>query len=496
MAGPARRVQPAAHPAVLAVLVLALAAAHMGMLRLPLHWDELGHFVPSALDLYREGAWVPRSVPPNVHPPGLAAYLAAVWAVFGYSIAATRAAMLAVAAVALCAAWLLAGELCRGARGSAAALLLVSPVFFAQAVMAHLDVAAMLFTSLALVWFLRERPAPAALACAALVMIRETGAVVPLVFACVLAWDGRRRDAALFVLPLLPLAAWLAVLEHQTGHLFGNAGFTEYNVFYPLHPVRLAAAVARRLHYLLVADFHWVGTAALAAAWRRGRFADRRWRTAGALLVAHTAAVTLAGGAVLERYLLPVLPVLYAAMAAAIAELKGRVRYAAAAALLAGLMAGNFRNPPYPHPPENNLAWMDYVRVQREAAAFVEARYGQARIAAAWPFSAALARPEAGYVARPLAAEELPDYRPATLDAVDWEETPVLALFAQVPETAAGLHRSETVRRVWRRYWRWEPDLTPAQLRARLPSLKPAGRWSRGGYWVEIYEKRGRGTAP
>jgi hypothetical protein len=496
-AGAARGVHPATRPAALVLFVLALAGAHLWMLPLPLHWDELGHFVPAALDLYREGAWVPRSVPPNVHPPGLAAYLAGVWLVFGYSLAVTRAAMLALSALALWVAWLLARELCRGAADLATALLLVSPVFFAQAVMAHLDMGAMLFTSLALLWFLRERLAPAALACAALVMVKETGAVVPLVFACRLAWEGRRREAALFLLPLAPLAGWLLVLERETGHLFGNTGFAEYNVMYPLHPVRLAAAAARRLHYLFIADFHWVGTAALALAWRRGVFAGRGWHTAGALAAAHTAAVTLSGGAVLERYLLPILPVLYAAMAAAITGIQSRFRFAAAAVLAAGLAAGNFWNPPYPHPPENNLGWTDYVRVQQEAAAFVEARYGgQHAVATAWPLSAALVRPEAGYVATPLEVTGLPDFRPATLDAIDWEQTPVLVYFTELPESAPGFSRNETAIRLRRRYWRWEPDIAPAEFRARRPFLHSVGRWRRGGYLVEVYEKRGRKTAP
>ena len=44
---------------------------HLPLLTLPFHWDELGQFVPAALDLYRDGAWVPHSTLPNVHPPGV-----------------------------------------------------------------------------------------------------------------------------------------------------------------------------------------------------------------------------------------------------------------------------------------------------------------------------------------------------------------------------------------------------------------------------------------
>src|SRR5258708_5295690 len=84
--------------AVFAVLLLAL---HLAYLRLPFHWDEMGQFVPAALDLYRDGALVPHSTLPNVHPPGVMAMLAVVWSVFGYSILSARLAMLAIASLGL-----------------------------------------------------------------------------------------------------------------------------------------------------------------------------------------------------------------------------------------------------------------------------------------------------------------------------------------------------------------------------------------------------------
>src|SRR5689334_21778190 len=72
--------------------------SHATFLKLPFFWDELGQFVPAALDIFRTGAWIPYSTVPNVHPPGVMAYLAAVWTAAGYSIASTRVAMLALAA--------------------------------------------------------------------------------------------------------------------------------------------------------------------------------------------------------------------------------------------------------------------------------------------------------------------------------------------------------------------------------------------------------------
>src|SRR5580658_6869218 len=93
---------------------------HGSLLDLPFYWDEIGQFVPAALDLFRTGAWIPVSTVPNVHPPGVMAYLALFWSIFGYSIAATRIAMLLIAALGVLVTFLLGIELSRGATGTPA----------------------------------------------------------------------------------------------------------------------------------------------------------------------------------------------------------------------------------------------------------------------------------------------------------------------------------------------------------------------------------------
>src|SRR5580692_4873743 len=94
-------------------LVLLLFLAHLPYFGLPYFWDELGQFVPAALDIFHDGAWIPHSTVPNAHPPGVMAYLALVWRIFGYSITATRSAMLALAAGAIIVTYFLGDELSR-----------------------------------------------------------------------------------------------------------------------------------------------------------------------------------------------------------------------------------------------------------------------------------------------------------------------------------------------------------------------------------------------
>ncbi|HBY61899.1 MAG TPA: hypothetical protein DEH78_18930 [Solibacterales bacterium] len=447
-----------------AALLAAFAAAHLPLLGLPFHWDELGYFVPAALDLWREGLAVPRSTLANVHPPGLSLYLSAIWSLAGYSVAVTRAAMLAVGLAAALLSWRLAIAL--GVRAPLAALvfLLASPLFFMQSAMAQLDMPAMLFTSAALLLFLRGYMAGALAAALALVLVKETGLVLPLALAGWLAFERRPRWAAAFaLLPAAALAAWVLYLRSATGHAAGNEEFGWYNLVYPLHPVRLGAAVLRRLSYMFYEEFRWIATGAIVLAWRRGAFRSREWRVAATVAAIHVAAVTVAGGAVLERYLLPALAVLYAAAAAA---LDGRRLWQAALAL--GLAVSLFWNPPFwPFPHENNLAMVDFVRLQKDAAAYLEQRHAGRTVATSWPLTDALLRPEAGYVARPLHAVAAERGEVTVVYSRDWD--PPLSLFRLGPARALA-----------ERYFGYRAPRRPEGARLER-------RWERGGFWLEVY---------
>ena len=490
-----RRIRPETYLFFLALFAFVVLLSHAPLLRLPYYWDELGQFIPAALDLFHGGggaaAWIPHSTVPNAHPPGVMAYLAAFWTVAGYSVVSTRIAMLLVASVAVLVAFLLAIELCRNVRGApafmAVFLLCCSPLFFAQAMLAQLDMPAMLFTCLALLLFLQDKTRLAAMACVALVLVKETGLLAPLLFGVYLLYEKRRRDAAWFLLPAAALGCWLLVLARGTGHLFGNTEFTRYNLYYPFHPVRFAFALGRRLYYLFFQDFHWIGTIAILLAWRRGIFGARAWRVAWLLIGIHVLFLSAVGGAMLERYLLPVLPVVYTAMVAAMSIYKGPLKIACQVALLAGLIAGNFWNPPYPFPFENNLAFTDFVGLQQTAAEFVSRNYPGERIATVWPLTSALSRPEFGYVRRAIPVHSLPDFTAIGVDRTGWQrDARVLVFFSRMWEPPWSWTHIELVRKIWRHFYGYEPELTSPEMRSR--PLTPVARWQRRGQWIEVYE--------
>jgi 4-amino-4-deoxy-L-arabinose transferase-like glycosyltransferase len=486
------RVRPGTYVLVFAASAAILFILHAAWLTLPYFWDEAGYYVPAALDVYHHGAIIPTSVPPTVHPPGVPTYLAVLWRIVGFHHAATRGAMLLIAALGLAASFLLAIELSKEARGFpaifAAMLLCVSPLFVSQAILAQLDMPAMAFTTCALLLFLQDRVRLAAAVCVALVLSKETGVLAPALFGLWLAKERRWRDAAWFAAPLAVLGAWMILLWWKTGHWSGSTGFLNYNVAYPLHPFRLAADLGRRLYYVGFANLHWLGLIAIALAWRNSKlFRSREWRVAGALALGHIALVTLLGGAVLERYVLPSLPIVYAAMAAALSLLPRAPRLALSGALLAGVGAANFINPPYPFPYENNVTFASFAQAQHDAAETLDLSYSGAHITTAWPLSIELTRPELGFVRAPYPApEELADFSAETIRRLDWRKVQVLVVFSRDWDPGHSLLHIPTLDRVWRKYFGYAPPASPAELDSLIP-FPLLQEVHRGSQWAFVY---------
>jgi hypothetical protein len=109
---------------------------------------------------------------------------------------------------------------------------------------------------------------------------------------------------------------------------------------------------------------------------------------------------------------------LYAAIAAAGATLPVIWRWVTRVAMIVALLTGLWWNPPYPFSFENNLAMTDFVSLQAAAAAYLDQRASNARIATAWPLTDALRRPEFGYVHRPLKVEQIENLSPLSITTI------------------------------------------------------------------------------
>ena len=453
-------------PSTLAVFLVSAAGmllTHLSLLRLPYFWDEAGYYIPAARDLYQTGALIPHSTITNAHPPLVMAYLALDWKIFGYSPLVTRSAMLLIAAFALSGVFELARRVATLGVAIASTISVAAyPVFFAQASLAHLDLAAGALTIWGLLFYIERRFALAALWFALAALAKETAIIAPL---ALLVWElvapssfrlGRQRmeeepvlstaerepvpglahnrmeagrdpsreERALGMtreetstrgtfwlsLPLLPLTAWFAFHFARTGHIFGNPEFFRYNVAATMQPLRILFAALRRAWQLVGYMNLFVLTIATALAMffpaQQDATRDGRERRRIAIPVQLVFAVVIAAYWLVMSIVggaalaRYLLPAIPLVIILCVSTLRRRVRGWPMVIVLvaATFVLGLFVNPPYVFAPEDNLAYRDYVELHQQAADFLQARHPTAGVLTAWPASDELSKPWLGYV--------------------------------------------------------------------------------------------------
>jgi hypothetical protein len=416
---------PSLHPVfIYAIIFTAIFALHAPLLRLLYFWDEAGYYIPAARDVLLTHSLIPHSTLSVAHPPLVLVWLALWWKFSGFKAAVTRTAMLLIAALCLTGTFRLARNVANLQVAIASTIALAFyPVFFAQSSMAHLDLAVAAFTIWALNYHFEDRLSPATLMFCLAALCKETAVVAPLALgAWELGWrivgknsgtesaPPRRpllRILVLMLLPMLVLVGWYGFHYAKTGYVFGNPEFFSYNVSSTLHPLRIALAFVKRLWQLVGYMNLFVLTLAALAAMLlppqplpglnlRPRINLRVQAAMGAVIAAYVVALSLIGGAVLARYMLPVIPLV---IILCVSTLWRRVRHwtLALAIICAPFVAGLFINPPYAFAPEDNLAYRDYVLLHKRAATFMDKRFAQARVLTAWPATDELSRPFLGY---------------------------------------------------------------------------------------------------
>jgi hypothetical protein len=508
-------------PLLFAIVFTIVFLLHAPLLRLPYFWDEAGHYIPAARDLLLSGDPIPKSTISNAHPPLVMAWLALWWKLSGYTPAVTRTAMLLVSAFALLGVFRLARQLA-GTQVAVATAVCTAlyPVFFAQSTMAHLDIAAAGFTIWGLRSYLKDRALGTVGFFALAGLAKETAIIAPL---ALIVWElahplvvrrfrapeplfpfpaGRRRRCLLLLASLTPLAVWFAYHYFRTGFVFGNPEFYRYNVQATVKPLRIVIAVLMRLWQLLgyMNMFVLTLTAAMAMMYsplrdsvsqheqERPRIALSEQLVFAVVILAYVLAMAVVGGAVLARYMLPVIPLV---ILLCVSTLRRRVRWwpAAVAMVCAAFIAALFVYPPYGFAPEDNLAYSDYVRVHKSAAEFIQSRYPNSRVLTAWPASDELRKPELGYVNQPVFVVRIENFSAPQLIAaarsgVDFD----LALLFSTKQSGRGLlYRFAWWRRIQEKYFDYHHDL-PSQAAAGLFGGTVIYARHRGGQWVAVVQ--------
>jgi hypothetical protein len=430
--------------AAFSLIFTGLFFAHAPLLRLPYFWDEAGYFIPAARDLLLTGTLIPHSTLSNAHPPLVMLWLAFWWKFSAFTPAVTRISMLLVAAFALSAVWRLAR--CVANEAVAAATVITTacyPVFFTQSSMAHLDMMAAALTLWGLATYIERRPVATVVFLALAPVAKETAIVTPM---ALLAWEivcpflnklNVVGDALCLqkrvwprTLSLLlcwaPILLWLGYHRHVTGYLLGNPEYLRYNLGGTVTPLRVVLAMLIRLWHLLGYLNLFVLTVLTLYAMTQRPLLERdgseRLRIAvpvqavfGVVIAAHVVALSVLGGAVLARYLLPVYPLV---ILLCVSTLRRRLRHWAwcVAFVCATFVFALLTPPPYRVAPEDTLLYRDYVLLHKQAEYEITRRYPNARVLTAWPASDELTRPYLGYVAKPMAVASVENFSEAEIE--------------------------------------------------------------------------------
>jgi hypothetical protein len=495
------------------VIFVALYASHFTLLRLPYYWDEAGYYIPAAWDFFRTGALIPYSTLNNAHPPLPSIYLALWWKASGFHPAVTREAVLVVAALGLLAVWRLSMRLVGVASVAFWTVLLTGlyPIWFVQSSLAQADIFAAACSLWGLAYALPRRdrqPRAAALCFAAAALCKETAIAIPLTLAAISLVEGLRRrsgarlrlwrESAWLFAPILPLAGWYAYHYAKTGALLGSPGYVRYNAVATLIPLRILAAFSHRIFDLTLHMNLFVPVLMTLAAFllspRPDEYGHDRPLIAPAvlrrifwLLLVNALLFSVVGGALLNRYLLPMYPLV---LLLAVSTFYRRIPYWQAVAVFsaAAFVLALFINPPYGFAPEDNLMYARVVRMHLDGIAELRKTDPGATVLTAWPMTDELTHPELGYVKHPWkvcriddfsapqiarAAKEPGKYSAALVFSTKYEPSSLLL--------GLGLYNEA----LDRRYFGLHRDMEPSAIAAQLDGTVV---WSRAddGMWIAL----------
>jgi hypothetical protein len=513
---------------IFALFFLVLLALHIPLLRLPYFWDEAGYYVPAARDLFLHGTLIPHSSVSNAHPPLVMAYLALAWKLLGYAPWVARGAMLALAAFSLLGVFRLAQRVANTEVAVASAVCTaVYPVFFAQSSLAHLDLAAAGFTFGGLLAYVEKRRWTSVLWLSLGCLAKETAILAPI---ALFTWEliraslkregtasavplrliedraltpevsqGKGAGSGVLLFPLAPLLLWYSFHYARTGFIFGNPEFFRYNVQATMQPLRVLLALGLRLWQLVgYLNLYFLTIAAIVAmrlpplhdhGEERQRIPLDVQFCFLAVITAYVMAMAVVGGAVLARYMLPVVPLV---IILCVSTLRRRVRLwrGVIAIVVLAFVEALFVNPPYGFSIEDNLAYRDYIRLHQHAEKFVEARYPAARVLTAWPASDELTRPYLGYVTHPMRVFRIEDFTVEQLMAAsdlrsNFDVAMVFSTKYEPPHP--WLERWDTWQRWKTQFFGYHRDVPPAAA-AQILGGGLVYQDVRHGQWVGVIE--------
>ena len=396
----------------LGMLLAATVALKWPVLSLPYHADEIV-YVHGAHYL-SEVSWLrilPGLHPPEAfhgHPPLTYLVLSIGYRLLGDVPRTGHLVILGFSLVTLIYTYRL-GALLAGERAGliAAALLLATPMFFAQSVLVHGDMPVAAAGTAVLFYFLRRQTTAYLVAASLMLMFKETSLLI--VAACAIAtllreqprWTRQAwKQAVLIASPAALLGAFFLLQRLATGTTLNNPYFADH----ALIQFKLV-----KLLFIATFVFFWHGQWALTAAIVLGAAVARRraWRPELGLFLL-VVVLFVAGFTVvftLPRYFVPLLPLVAITAAVMLEHLARGVAWRHV--LLAGLVAlplVNARASLFSEtaPLDSTMIYTRAVRLQQQTCDYIARHLPQRSIVSQRYFESYLRAPAYGYVSKPV----------------------------------------------------------------------------------------------
>lgn len=401
------------------LIILAISAwqigSHLWLLDLPFFWDEAGYYIPAANDFFNSGVLTPITVPSSGHPPLLSIYLSISWLLFGNSIIVTRLSIAVLSALGLFSVFLL-GRDAGDKRSGMLSVLMVAcfPLYFAQSTMALADLPSASFSLLSIVLFIREKRG-AIVAAVAACLFKETAVLVPAALLLYgsfgstvvnglklpIARRGQHLALQMLLASVACLVIWYSYHLSVTGFLFGSPEFFSYNFADNLNVLRVTlGGLYRFWHGFGHLGLFSITVPSLFICMRQKSLSEGTLRIlwiTGCLLMVHVIALSVLGGALLARYMLPVIPIVIVACVCLLRKHQWIIGIALIVFFL--FFPGNL---PYNYAIEETLKYVEFVDVHKDACAYISGNLSEAEIVTSWPATFELSRPELGFVSAPV----------------------------------------------------------------------------------------------
>lgn len=306
-----------------------------------------------------------------------------------------------------------------------------------------------------------------------------------------------RRSLNLLI-SAIPLLAWFIYHHARTGVFFGNPEFFRYNVAATVQPIRIVLALIQRFWHAFGYLNLFVLTLAAGMAMLYSPISNERQERQriaipiqvifALLIAAYIVMLAVVGGAVIARYMLPVVPLV---IIVAVSTLRRRIPRWHWACTVAGLtfVLALFTNPPYRISPEDNLTYASYVRLHKDAADVIQKRFPNARVLTAWPASDELTRPWLRYVNKPVKVLRIDNFSLAnvSLAAQEASQYDIAYLFSTKLEPAQPMFGGPFWTNLQERFFDYHRDLPP-EAAASMLGGRIVYHASRNGEWVAIVQ--------